>query len=150
MLKIITNNPQETENLGYKLGKTLEAGDIICLIGDLGAGKTTLTKSIAKGLDIDDYITSPTFTLIKEYEGRYPLYHFDVYRINDVDEMYDLGYEEYIFGEGVSIIEWANIIDDILPKEKLIIDIKRKDINKREINIYGEGNRYKEIIKELS
>lgn len=150
MLKIITNNPQETENLGYKLGKTLEAGDIICLIGDLGAGKTTLTKSIAKGLDIDDYITSPTFTLIKEYEGRYPLYHFDVYRINDVDEMYDLGYEEYIFGKGVSIIEWANIIDDILPKEKLIIDIKRKDINKREINIYGEGNRYKEIIKELS
>ncbi|MTI71979.1 MAG: tRNA (adenosine(37)-N6)-threonylcarbamoyltransferase complex ATPase subunit type 1 TsaE [Firmicutes bacterium] len=151
MQRIITNGELETKKIGYKLGSILKSGDVVCLIGDLGAGKTTLTKSITKGLGVDDYVTSPTFTLINEYEGKYPVYHFDVYRISDVDEMYDLGYDEYLFSEGVIIIEWANLIEEILPKERLTIKLKRtKDLEKREINIYGKGKRYEEIIKELN
>ncbi|MTI46774.1 tRNA (adenosine(37)-N6)-threonylcarbamoyltransferase complex ATPase subunit type 1 TsaE [Sporosalibacterium faouarense] len=150
MFKITTKDPKETKELGYALGKILKGGDVVCLIGDLGAGKTTLTQSIAEGLDINDYVTSPTFTLINEYDGRYPLYHFDVYRINDVEEMYDLGYEEYFYSEGVTLIEWANLIEEMLPKDRLIIEIKRgKGNEEREILIQGIGDRYREIIKEL-
>lgn len=150
MVKIKTNSPEETKSFGYKLGKLLKSGDILCLNGDLGAGKTTLTQSIAKGLDVEDYVTSPTFTLINEYDGRYPVYHFDVYRIDDIDEMYDLGFEEYIYSEGVTIIEWANRIEDILPLERLDITIKKgKEFDQREIIIEAKGKRYEEIVKEL-
>lgn len=151
LLKINVNNIKETEKLGYILGKLLTGGEVICMTGDLGAGKTTMTQSIAKGLDVDDYVTSPTFTIINEYEGRCPLYHFDVYRINDVDEMYDLGYEEYFYSDGVSIIEWADIIKEILPKERLNIEINKKDnIDNREVIIHGNGEKYINIIKLLS
>lgn len=150
MINIITHGPEETQDFGYKLGTLLREGDIVCLVGDLGAGKTTLTQSIARGLGVDDYVTSPTFTLINEYNGRCPLYHFDVYRLNDIDEIYDLGYEEYLFSKGVSIIEWANMIEEALPQERLDISIKRgKENNDREIVIGGKGNRYLEIIEEL-
>lgn len=145
MIKIITKSPEETKEIGYKLGKLLKGGDVVCLMGDLGAGKTTLTQCIAKGLEVDDYVTSPTFTIINEYKGRYPVYHFDVYRIADIDEMYDIGYEEYVYSEGVTIIEWANMIEDILPKERLDIEIKKgKKIDQREIIIDGKGERYKD------
>jgi len=151
LLKIKVNNIKETERLGYTLGKLLTGGEVICMTGDLGAGKTTMTQSIAKGLDVDDYVTSPTFTIINEYKGRCPLYHFDVYRINDVDEMYDLGYEEYFYSDGVSIIEWADIIKEILPQERLNIEINKKDgIDNREIIIHGNGEKYINIIKLLS
>ncbi len=151
MLRIITNSPDETKAFGYRIGKILAVGDILCLVGDLGAGKTTLTQSIARGLDVDDYVTSPTFTLINEYEGRFPVYHFDVYRINDIEEMYDLGYEEYFGLKGVTIIEWANMIEEILPKERLNIEIKRgNEMDKREIIFSGYGKRYEEIVEELS
>ncbi len=151
LLKINVDNIKETENLGYKLGKLLAGGEIICMTGDLGAGKTTMTQSIAKGLEVEDYVTSPTFTIINEYEGRCPLYHFDVYRINDVDEMYDLGYEEYFYSDGVSIIEWADIIKEILPGERLNIEINKKDnIENREIIINGNGKKYINIINLLS
>ncbi|WP_352169058.1 tRNA (adenosine(37)-N6)-threonylcarbamoyltransferase complex ATPase subunit type 1 TsaE [Proteiniborus sp. MB09-C3] len=151
LLKINVDDIKETEKLGYTLGKLLTGGEIICMNGDLGAGKTTMTQSIAKGLDVEDYVTSPTFTIINEYKGRCPLYHFDVYRINDVDEMYDLGYEEYFYSDGVSIIEWANIIKEILPKERLDIMINKKDnIEGREIIIAGNGEKYINIIKLLS
>lgn len=150
MLKMLTSTSEETKKIGYKIGKLLKGGDIVCMIGDLGAGKTTLTQSIAEGLEVDDYVTSPTFTIVNEYQGRYPLYHFDVYRIEDVDEMYDIGFEEYLYSDGVIIIEWANIIEDILPKERLNIEIKTgKGQNEREINIYGEGNRAEGIIEDL-
>lgn len=151
MLKINVENIKETEKIGYTLGKLLTGGEIICMTGDLGAGKTTMTQSIAEGLDVKDYVTSPTFTIINEYEGRLPLYHFDVYRINDVDEMYDLGYEEYFYSNGVSIIEWADMIEEILPKERLNINIHKKDdIEGREIIIDGNGEKYQNIIKALS
>nr|WP_187287412.1 tRNA (adenosine(37)-N6)-threonylcarbamoyltransferase complex ATPase subunit type 1 TsaE [Gottschalkia acidurici] len=151
MLKISTKSPEETEEIGYNIGKSLSGGEIICMVGDLGAGKTTMTKSLARGLEIEDYITSPTFTIVNEYEGRLKLYHFDVYRIGDVEEMYDLGYEEYFYSDGVCIIEWSNLIEDILPKERITIEIKRGiDDNTRDIIIDGTGQKYEDLIKELN
>lgn len=117
MRTIKIKNENETRKFGEELAGTLKAGDIIALIGDLGTGKTTLTKYIARELGIMQAITSPTFNIICEYhEGRLPLYHFDVYRLNSSDEMLELGYEEYFFGDGVCIVEWADKIQDLLPE----------------------------------
>lgn len=103
-------NEAETVEFGAEIGRKAVAGAVIALTGDLGAGKTTLTKAIAAGLGVEDVITSPTFNIVKEYDtGRLPLYHFDVYRIGDEDEMYELGYEEYFYGEGVCVVEWADL-----------------------------------------
>jgi len=149
-LKVVLSNLEETEEFGIKLGKILKKGDIVCLIGDLGAGKTTLTKSIGLGLGVKEYITSPTFTLINQYKGRIPVYHFDVYRLENADELYDLGFDEYFYGDGVCIIEWADKIEKLLPKERIVLDIKMgKDINERVIDITAYGDRYKDLIKEL-
>ena len=125
--KIYLENENKTREIGYKLGKLLKEGSVICLVGDLGAGKTTMTQSLADSLGIEDYITSPTFTIINEYEGKIPLYHFDVYRMGSSDEMYDIGYDEYVNSNGICIIEWANLIEDILPKEYLNIELRYKD-----------------------
>ncbi|SHH36618.1 tRNA (adenosine(37)-N6)-threonylcarbamoyltransferase complex ATPase subunit type 1 TsaE [Sporanaerobacter acetigenes] len=149
-MELILKNTKDTEQFGYKLGKILKGGEIICLIGDLGAGKTTMTKSIAKGLDVEEYVTSPTFTLINEYRGRVPLYHFDVYRLEEVESIYDLGFEEYFYSNGVSIIEWANKIKNVLPEDVLTIEINRgSNDEERILNIYGSGERNKSIIEEL-
>lgn len=149
-MDIILKGLEETKKFGIKLGSILEGGDILCLNGDLGAGKTTLTKSIGIGLGVEDYITSPTFALINEYTGRNPVYHFDVYRLENVEDLYDLGFDEYFYSNGVSIIEWADKIEKLLPKERIVINIgKSKDIDERLINITGYGNRYMEILKEL-
>ena len=118
-------NEKETENFGRRLGESLSAGDVVAMVGDLGTGKTTLTGYIARGLGIKETVSSPTFTIIKEYNsGRLPLYHFDVYRIGDIDEMYELGYEEYFYGNGVCIVEWADLIEDIIPEDAIRIDIE--------------------------
>lgn len=130
-----TFSVEETIELGEKLGKVLHSGDVITLNGELGAGKTHFTKGIAKGLGIDECVTSPTFTIVNEYKGRLPLYHFDVYRIDDIYEMYEIGFEEYLYGEGVCIIEWSNIVKDILPKDTIDILINRVDDNTRLISI---------------
>lgn len=144
------NGLKETENFGIKLGKSLKAGDIVCLNGDLGAGKTTLTKSIGLGLGVDEYITSPSFTLINQYRGRIIVYHFDVYRLEEVDELYDLGFDEYFYGDGVCIIEWADKIEKLIPEERITIDIEKTDkVDERILHISGNGNRYEEIVKEL-
>ena len=117
-------NEQDTERFGEELGRSAEPGRVLAIIGDLGTGKTTLTKSIARGLGVTDTITSPTFNIIKQYDsGRIPLYHFDVYRIADVDEMFELGYEEYFYGNGICVIEWADLIEDILPEDAMVIRI---------------------------
>lgn len=142
----------DTTKLGTKIGKLVNAGDIICLTGDLGTGKTHITKGIALGLDIKEDITSPTFTIVNEYEdGRLKLNHFDVYRVNDPDEIYAIGFDDYIFSESVSIIEWANYIEEILPDDFLHINIE-KDLSKgddyRKITLTPYGKRY-EYIKEL-
>lgn len=121
---IILHSEQETIEYGKRLGQQAAPGQILALTGDLGAGKTTLTKSIAAGLGISEMITSPTFTIVKEYHsGRLPLYHFDVYRIGDIDEMYELGYEEYFFGSGLCVVEWADLIEELIPEEAMWISI---------------------------
>ena len=123
--KIVIKNEEETKKFGEKLCEKLTAGSIVALTGDLGTGKTTLTKAIAAGLGVTDVITSPTFNIVKQYDsGRLPLYHFDVYRIGDVDEMYEIGYEEYFFGDGVCVIEWADLIEDIIPDDAVRIEIE--------------------------
>ena len=125
MNKLTINSELDTKEFGKELAKKLKPGDVVALIGDLGTGKTTLTKSIAEGLGITAMITSPTFTIVQEYmEGRLPLYHFDVYRIIDLEEMYELGYEEYFFGKGVCVIEWADLIMDIIPEDSIVIRIE--------------------------
>lgn len=122
---VYMKNEADTVSFGIELAKNADPGTVIALTGDLGAGKTTLTKSIAKGLDIDDIITSPTFNIVKEYDtGRLPLYHFDVYRVGDVDEMYEIGCEEYFYGEGVCVVEWADLIEEIMPEDTLWINIE--------------------------
>lgn len=149
MVKIYLDGEEQTKEIGYKLGKLLTPGSVICLIGDLGAGKTTMTQSLAKAIGVDDYITSPTFTIVNEYEGDMPLYHFDVYRIGSSEEMYDIGYDEYINSDGVCIIEWANLIDDILPDEYLDIKLSYKDMG-REMILKPIGEKYKKIVEELT
>lgn len=119
----------ETFNIGVKLGKSAQSGMIICLEGDLGVGKTVLAKGFARGLDIDEDIISPTFTILCEYKGRLSLYHFDVYRIFDVSEMDEIGYEDYFFGKGVCLIEWASKITALLPDNAIHITIE-KDLEK--------------------
>ena len=149
MVKIYLENEEKTREIGSKLGELLTPKSVICLIGDLGAGKTTMTLSLARSLGVDDYITSPTFTIVNEYEGKMPLYHFDVYRIGSSEEMYDIGFDEYIDGEGVCIIEWANLIEDILPDEYLYIEMNYKETG-REMILTPKGEKYEEIVKELS
>ncbi|MBB6217606.1 tRNA threonylcarbamoyladenosine biosynthesis protein TsaE [Anaerosolibacter carboniphilus] len=150
MVKIVSLGEEYTFQLGYKLGGLLSKGDVVCLTGDLGAGKTTLSKAIAKGLGVEEDVTSPTFTLIHEYMGRLPLYHFDVYRIRKIEEMDELGYEEYFYGDGVCLIEWASLIEELIPIEHLWIHITKGDGDQnREIEIKGTTEHFKWIIEEL-
>ncbi|NLW22142.1 MAG: tRNA (adenosine(37)-N6)-threonylcarbamoyltransferase complex ATPase subunit type 1 TsaE [Tissierellia bacterium] len=151
MVKIRLKGLKETEEFGKKLGSILKGGDVLSLSGDLGAGKTTLTKSIGIGLGVEDYITSPTFTLINEYQGRVPLYHFDVYRLEGKEDLLDLGYEDYFYSNGVTIVEWGDRIEDILPEDRVNIEIEKTDQeDERIITISGQGKRYNEIVKELN
>lgn len=148
-MKIEIKNIKETEAIGEIIAGILEKGTIICLDGDLGAGKTTLTQFIAKKFGVDEYVTSPTFTIIKEYEGNLPFYHMDVYRIESEEDMYDLGFEEYIYSDGITIIEWANNIINMLPNNRINIYIQRNDGDIRILNITGEGIAYDKLTKEL-
>ena len=112
------------------LGKSAKQGDVFTLEGNLGVGKTVFTKGLAKGLGVKEDVSSPTFTIVQEYEdGRLPFYHFDVYRIGDIEEMDEIGYEDYIYGDGVCLIEWANLIEEILPKKRTEVRIE-KDLDK--------------------
>ena len=121
---------EDTRLLGYQMGKDAKPGEVYTLVGDLGVGKTVFTQGIAEGLDIEEAICSPTFTIVQVYEeGRMPFYHFDVYRIGDIEEMEEIGYEDYFFGEGLCMIEWANLIEEILPAKRKEITIE-KDLEK--------------------
>lgn len=123
-------SPETTYDIGYKMGLEAESGQVICLIGDLGVGKTVFTKGFAKGLGIDEHVTSPTFTIVNEYDdGRLPFYHFDVYRIEDPHEMEEIGFEEYLEGDGITFIEWANMIKEIVPDECIWVTIE-KDLDR--------------------
>ena len=136
-----TRNPEETFALGEKIGRTALPGQIYTLTGDLGVGKTVLTQGVAAGLGIREAVSSPTFTIVQVYEeGRLPFYHFDVYRIGDIEEMEEIGYDDYFFGDGVCLIEWAELIADILPEEHISIKIE-KDLSQgfdyRRITVEG-------------
>lgn len=136
-----TNTPEETYELGRLLGQQATSGQVYCLDGDLGSGKTVFTQGFAAGLGIEGPVTSPTFTILRQYEeGRLPLYHFDVYRIGDVSEMDEIGYEDCFYGEGVCLIEWSQLIWEILPEEAVGIKIE-KDLKKgfdyRRISVSG-------------
>ena len=125
-----TFSPEETRELGRKIGAEATPGAVYTLVGDLGVGKTVFTQGIAEGLEIEESISSPTFTIVQVYEeGRMPFYHFDVYRIGDIEEMDEIGYEDYFYGEGVCMIEWANLIEEILPEHRWDITIE-KDLEK--------------------
>ena len=145
---ISLNNLEETEKFGLFLGENLRPGDVVCLNGDLGAGKTTLTKSIAKGLGIDDYVTSPTFTIVNEYYGKIDLYHIDTYRLDDMVDVDYLGFDEYFYSDGVTIVEWAEKIRDALPEEYMEINIKSHD-DKRDLEINYLGNRFDKLKEKL-
>ena len=140
-MKIKTHSEKETFELGKRIANAAKPGTVILFYGDLGAGKTVMTKGIAAGLGITDMITSPTFTIMQEYDGgRMPLYHLDVYRIEDPDEMEEVGLDEYIYGKGITVIEWAEQIEDILPKDAVKITIERgvTSPDEREICIEGD------------
>ena len=127
---IETNNAKETFELGVQIGREAKAGDVYTLVGDLGVGKTVFTQGLAKGLEIEEPISSPTFTIVQVYEeGRLPFYHFDVYRIGDIEEMEEIGYDDYFFGEGVCLIEWAELIEELIPEGAISITIE-KDLEK--------------------
>lgn len=134
-----TNTEEDTFQIGYELGRQAKAGDVFGLLGDLGVGKTVFTKGFAKGLGITEPISSPTFTIIQEYhEGRLPFFHFDVYRIGDIEEMEEIGYEDCFYGGGVSLVEWSNLIEEIMPAEYTLITIEKnleKDFDYRKIQI---------------
>ena len=136
-----TNSEKETFELGKNLGEQAKAGQIFCLNGDLGVGKTVFTQGFAKGLGIEENVNSPTFTIIQVYEeGRIPLYHFDVYRIGNPEEMYEIGYEEYFFREGVCLIEWSKLIEELIPEEAINIEIDKnleKGLDYRKITVEG-------------
>ena len=122
--QMVLKNEEETNALGLKLAAEAKPGMVIGLTGDLGVGKTSLSKAIARGLGVTETITSPTFTIVKEYKsGRMPLYHFDVYRLTDPEELYELGYEEYFYGEGICLVEWADMVHEFLPEDTLHIEM---------------------------
>lgn len=132
---------EDTYEIGRELGKNARVGDIYALIGDLGVGKTAFTKGVAKGLEINEQVSSPTFTIVQQYgEGRLPFYHFDVYRIGDIEEMDEIGYEDYFYGQGITLVEWADLIKELMPENTIWITIE-KDLEKgfeyRKITISG-------------
>lgn len=121
-----TRSPEETFHVGMRLGQEAYAGQVFTLTGDLGVGKTVFTQGLAKGLGIEEAVNSPTFTIVQEYDGgRLPFYHFDVYRIGDAEEMEEVGFDDYVMGEGVSLIEWANLIEEILPEKRTEVLIEK-------------------------
>jgi len=140
-----------TEELGRVLGGLLLPGDVICLSGELGAGKTVFARGVARGLGVGGAVTSPTFTLINEYTGRLPFYHLDVYRLGGAEEMDDLGYAEYFYGSGVTVVEWAERVAAVLPEERLEIYIApgKDGSDAREIVFSPRGGRYRRLVEEL-
>lgn len=145
-----TNSVEETMEIGRKIGQHITRGVTVCLTGDLGTGKTHFAKGFAEGLGITDTITSPTFTIVNEYhEGRIPFYHFDVYRVNDIDEILQVGFEEYVYGNGVTLIEWADMIEPILPDEFIHVKIEKTDNeNERKITLKSFGREY-DFLEEM-
>lgn len=137
----------DTKALAHRLALLVSKGDVITLEGQLGAGKTAFTKALAEGLGVKEHVTSPTFTIVKEYSGVLPLYHMDAYRLEDAED--DIGFEEYFYGDGVTVIEWAQFITDFLPAERLEITIKYINEHERELHVHPIGKHYVHMVEQL-
>ena len=148
-LELTSHSPDETQQLGRRIGELAMPGDIFLLVGSLGAGKTCLTQGIAWGLDIKEYTLSPSFVLIRELRGRLPLYHIDLYRLDRIEEIADLGLDDYLYGNGVCVIEWAEKGLSILPPEHLLIQISYLDDTERLFQLKPSGRRYLEMVNKL-
>ena len=148
-LEIISSSPDETQELGAQLGKLSQAGDIFLLVGKLGAGKTCLTQGIARGLGIKDYAASPSFVVVRELHGRLPLYHMDFYRLDNLDEITDLGLDEYFYGQGISVVEWADKGLSLLPPEHLLVEMSYVSDSGRRLRLKARGKRYRQLLAEL-
>ena len=150
MLNLKTTSPEETFAFGQCLARVLGKGQVVCLAGDLGAGKTLLVQGLAKGLGIKDIVNSPTFTILNVYEADFPIYHFDLYRLEYAEELFDIGFYEYTEGQGLSIIEWPDKFPGELPDEYLWIDVKNGDhTNERFLQVRACGVTYEHICEEL-
>lgn len=145
--QIKANSNEATIHLAHKLSLLLKPGDVITLEGDLGAGKTTFTKGIAHGLGVKRTVNSPTYTIVKEYEGELPLYHLDVYRLEDSDE--DIGFDEYFNGDGITVVEWAHFIEEFLPEERLNIKMSYLDENSRLLEFHPVGTHFERITADI-
>ncbi|MBI3930776.1 MAG: tRNA (adenosine(37)-N6)-threonylcarbamoyltransferase complex ATPase subunit type 1 TsaE [Chloroflexi bacterium] len=148
-LKLISHSPEETQELGRRIGELALAGDVFLLSGELGAGKTCLTQGIAWGLGINEYTLSPSFVIIRELYGRLPLYHIDLYRLDRIEESLDLGLDDYLYGRGVCVVEWAEKALSILPREHLLIKINYLSDTERSFQMESGGRRYRDIVSQL-
>ncbi len=148
---LTTYNSSQTQRLGEKLGGILPAGSLIALVGEMGAGKTCLAQGIIMGLGVlDTYITSPSYTLINEYCGRYPIFHFDLYRLSCLQDVEELAYEEYFFGQGVTIIEWADKVKELLPQHYMEITLHKIEETARLVELIPRGENYQELVHQIS
>ncbi len=150
-LEYLSKDEQQTILLAQKISGCLNKGDILCLFGDLGSGKTTFVKGLAKGLKVkDEPVSSPTFVLMNSYQGRLPIYHFDLYRLNDSAAILNIGIEEFFYGDGVAVIEWAERLKELMPKEFLSITLEHRSLQERLILIGSSGKRFESVIEKIS
>lgn len=148
-MEFTSGSPGQTMELARRLGKLVWPGTVLVLDGPLGSGKTSFVQGLAKGLDIAGVVNSPTFTIVKEYDGRLPLFHFDLYRLEDSEEFWELGFEEYLTADGICALEWGEKASALLPHERLNIRLTRVDENKRSISLNPVGESYINLVKEL-
>lgn len=148
--EIISRSPEETRNIGEIIGESAMPGDVLLLEGKLGAGKTCLTQGIAQGLGISDYVLSPTFVIMREFFGRLPLYHIDLYRLDNIDESMDLGLDDYLYGDGICVLEWAEKALGIMPQKHLMIRIDYLSDTERSLRLEPKGTRYNELAEQVS
>lgn len=148
-LRIVSHSPEYTKSIGEEIGREVHKGSVIALCGNLGTGKTVFAKGIAAGLGVEAIVTSPTFVIINEYEGRHPFYHMDIYRLTAPAEMIGLGYEEYFYSDGVTAVEWAQKIDGLLPEEYLRVEFEFMGESDREIIFIPFGQKYVQLVERL-
>ncbi len=149
-VQLISHSPEQTQRLGICLGKLAQASDVFLLTGNLGSGKTCLTQGIAWGLDVKEYAFSPSFVIVREYHGRLLLYHIDLYRLDRVEEIVDLGLDEYLYGKGICVVEWAEKGMAVLPKEHFLINLSYLSDTERSISLEPKGHPYTQLLKSLS
>ena len=148
-LELVTHSPEQTQTLGRRIGELALPGDVFLLVGELGSGKTCLTQGIAWGLDINEYTMSPSFVIMRELYGRLPLYHIDLYRLDRIEETMDLGLDDYLYGRGVCVVEWAEKALSILPTEHLLLEISYLSDTERSFQMKPSGQRYEDIGAQL-